>query len=178
MYHVVLLIEQELSALDATQITSLHEGIEEPVVYHVLLPVEDPSGQVESMLGTLAAGDTMSQVTLTPGADLQDLQDLQHEIVEGSRAAATASAAALRAKGREAVCEVTTIDPVEALTAAVKEHGARETIILTRPHVVAEFFHRDWTSRARRKLGVPVLHLLEHETFAEQSGSGEGVSGV
>jgi hypothetical protein len=45
--------------------------------------------------------------------------------------------------------------------------------------VVAELFHVDWASRARRRLGVPVLHLLEHETFAEQSsGAGEGVSGV
>mgnify|MGYP006197143069 CR=1 FL=1 len=63
-----------------------------------------------------------------------------------------------------------------ALVAAV---DAREAIILTRPHVVAEFFHVDWTSRARRKLGVPVLHLIEHENFDEQaSGSGEGVTGV
>ena len=50
--------------------------------------------------------------------------------------------------------------------------------MLTRPHVVAEFFHVDWTSRARRKLGVPVLHLLEHENFDEQAGGGEGVTGV
>jgi hypothetical protein len=175
MYHVVLLIEQELSALDASQITSLHEGIDEQVVYHVLLPVEDPSGQVEATLGNLAASDTLSNIPLTPDVDLEELQ---HEIVEGSRAAAAASAAALKANGREAVSEVTTIDPVDALIAAVKKSGARETIILTRPHVVAGFFHRDWTSRARRHLGVPVLHLLEHETFAEQSGSGEGVTGV
>ena len=45
--------------------------------------------------------------------------------------------------------------------------------------MVAEFFHVDWTSRARRKLGVPVLHLIEHENFDEQaSGSGEGVTGL
>ena len=54
----------------------------------------------------------------------------------------------------------------------------REAIILTRPHVVAEFFHLDWTSRARRKIGVPVLHLLEHESFDEQAGGGEGVTGL
>ena len=44
-----------------------------------------------------------------------------------------------------------------------------EAIVLTRPHVVAEFFHLDWTSQARRKLGVPVLHLLEHQNFDEQA---------
>ena len=69
MYHVVLLIEQELSELDATQITSLHEGIDEQVVYHVLLPVEDPSGQVEATLGNLAASDTLSNIPLTPDVD-------------------------------------------------------------------------------------------------------------
>ena len=42
--------------------------------------------------------------------------------------------------------------------------------------MVAEFFHVDWTSRARRKIGVPVLHLLEHENFDEQAGGGEGIT--
>ena len=61
--------------------------------------------------------------------------------------------------------------------AAWRAVDGREAIILTRPHVVAEFFHVDWTSRARRKIGVPVLHLLEHENFDEQAGGGEGVTG-
>ena len=68
--------------------------------------------------------------------------------------------------------------PVDALARAVEAVDGREAIILTRPHVVAEFFHVDWTSRARRRIGVPVLHLLEHENFDEQAGGGEGVSGV
>ena len=58
----------------------------------------------------------------------------------------------------------------------MQQTQAAEVIILTRPHVVAEFFHVDWTSRARRKIGVPVLHLLEHESFDEQAGGGEGAS--
>jgi hypothetical protein len=36
-------------------------------------------------------------------------------------------------------------------------------VILTRPHIVAELLHVDWTRRARRKLKVPVLHLLAQE---------------
>src|SRR3990170_1691071 len=66
----------------------------------------------------------------------------------------------------------------DALASKVAAVDAREAIILTRPHVVSEFFHLDWTSRARRKIGVPVLHLLERENFDEQAGGGEGVSGV
>ena len=70
-------------------------------------------------------------------------------------------------------------DPIDALAAKVTEVDGREAIILTRPHVVAEFFHVDWTSRHRRKIGVPVLHLLEHENFDEQAeGYGEGIAGL
>ena len=74
--------------------------------------------------------------------------------------------------------DIVTEPPVDALARTVKEVDGREAIILTRPHVVAEFFHVDWTSKARRRLGVPVLHLLEHETFDEQAGGGEGLSGA
>ena len=50
--------------------------------------------------------------------------------------------------------------------------------MLTAPHAVRDFLHVDWTSQARRALGIPCLHLLEHETFDEQAGGGEGVSGI
>ena len=76
--------------------------------------------------------------------------------------------------------EVVSAEPIEALSAKVSEVEAAEAIILTRKHVIAEFFHVDWTSRARRKIGVPILHLLEHENFDEQADhyGGEGVTGL
>ena len=49
------------------------------------------------------------------------------------------------------------------MTKAVAAHGADEVVVFTRPHLVAEFFHVDWTSRARKRLGVPLLHLIEHK---------------
>ena len=36
-YDVVLLVEQPLSAEDAAQVRSLHQDVEDPVRYHVLL---------------------------------------------------------------------------------------------------------------------------------------------
>jgi len=38
----------------------------------------------------------------------------------------------------------------------------------------------DWTSKARRRIGVPILHLLERETFDQQAeGYGEeGITGL
>ena len=47
-YAVVLLVEQALTPADAAQVHSLHEGLDGPVTYHVLLPLEDAAARIES----------------------------------------------------------------------------------------------------------------------------------
>ncbi|HMU35843.1 MAG TPA: hypothetical protein PKA04_03365, partial [Marmoricola sp.] len=84
----------------------------------------------------------------------------------------------IKQQGRDAVGHMVVKDPVDTLVSVVTNNGANEVVILTRPHLVAEFFHLDWTSKARKRLGVPILHLLEHENFDEQAGQGEGITGV
>lgn len=174
-YDVVLLVEQAMSASDAAQVRSLHEEITDEVVYHVLIPLEDAAARIEASLGTLGAGDLMATPALAM-SDI-DIESVRRECQEHSAAELEATLTALRATGARAQGSVTSEPPVDALSGLVTAVDAREAIVLTRPHVVAEFFHVDWTSRARRKLGVPVLHLLEHENFDEQAGGGEGVSG-
>lgn len=175
-YDVVLLIEQELSAADAAQIRSLHEGLDEAVHYHVLLPLEDAAARIESAMGSLAAGEVMSSPAMVM-SDV-DIDAVRRDCEERSQAELDHTIAALQAAGAACSGQVTTEPPIDALAATVAAVDGREAIILTRPHVVAEFFHVDWTSRARRKIGVPVLHLLEHETFDEQAGAGEGITGL
>jgi hypothetical protein len=175
-YDVVLLVEQAMSKQDAEQVRSLHNEIADRVVYHVLMPLEDAAARVEASVGMLGAGDVMSAPALAMTED--ELAAVREECRERSYNDLTRTLAALAAAGATAKGTVTGKPPVDALADKVTEVGAREAIILTRPHVVAEFFHVDWTSRARRKLGVPVLHLLEHETFDEQAGGGEGVTGL
>ena len=176
-YDVVLLVEQALTPADAEQVRSLHSEIEDKVVYHVLLPLEDAAARIEASLGTLGAGDLMAAPALAMN-DV-DIDALRRECEENSSSDLQRTLKAIAAAGGTAHGKVTSEPPVDALAALVTAVDAREAIILTRPHVVAEFFHVDWTSRARRKLGVPVLHLIEHENFDEQaSGSGEGVSGL
>lgn len=175
-YDVVLLVEQALTAQDAVQIRSLHEGVEDPVLYHVLVPVEDSAARIEAGIGTLATGEVIPTPPLI--TDPEAVEELQSELLDEARDAVKTSVAALEAAGGKAVGDSVSVDPIQALATKVTEVDAREAIILTRPHVVSEFFHLDWTSRARRKLGVPVLHLLEHETFDEQAGEGEGISGL
>jgi hypothetical protein len=175
-YPVVLLVEQALSAADAAQVRSLHEGLDQPVTYHVLLPLEDAAARIEASMGSLGAGDVLAAPSMAMN-DV-DLDAVRRDCEEQSRDDLTTTLAALKSAGAAATGEVVDDPPIDALAAAVTRIDAREAIILTRPHVVAEFFHVDWTSKARRKIGVPVLHLLEHENFDEQAGAGEGISGL
>jgi hypothetical protein len=176
-YDVVLLVEQALTSADAAQVLSLHVGIDELVTYHVLLPMEDAAARIEASMGSLAAGEVMA----SPAMAMRevDIEAVRKDCKDRSERDLKATLEALKAAGAvDAHGEVVTQPPIDALAAKVATIDGREAIILTRPHVVAEFFHVDWTSRARRKIGVPVLHLLEHENFDEQAGSGEGVTGL
>src|SRR4051812_26713652 len=63
-YDVVLLIEQVLTQKDAAQVHSLHEGLDQQVTYHVLLPLEDAAARIESAMGSLTAGDMLASPTM------------------------------------------------------------------------------------------------------------------
>lgn len=180
-YDVILLVEQALSAADAAQVRTLHQELDDDptieVVYHVLLPMADAAAAVEASLGVIGGADLIAP-PMTPSPDEIDrIREQYRDEAERDLSATTESLADTGAIVGDGT--IVTDSPVDALIAKVKEVDGREAIILTRPHVVAEFFHVDWTSKARRKLGVPVLHLLEHETIEEQaSGEGEGVTGL
>ncbi|WP_181311602.1 hypothetical protein [Nocardioides campestrisoli] len=174
-YDVVILAEHEVTAVDARQIHSLHDSIADQVVYHLLIPVEDAAGRIEAAMGTLGTGELLSAPVVLSEVDLEAIREESQEEADHEL---HGSLAALAVTGAQAVGQLISDAPVDALEAKVKQVDCREVIILTRPHVVAEFFHVDWSSRARRKLGVPVLHLLEQENFDEQAGGGEGVTGL
>ena len=46
-----------------------------------------------------------------------------------------------------------------ALEGAVAATGADEVHIVTVPHAVEDTLHTDWGTKARERLGVPVLHV-------------------
>ena len=177
-YDVVVLVEEPLSAEDAAQVRSLHQSVEEPVRYHVLMPVEDAAARVESAMGSIAASEVLASPALA--MDGEDLRSVQSELLSAARKECDGCVDKLAHTGADVSGEVVSAEPIEALAAKVAEVGAAEAIILTRPHVLAEFFHVDWTSRARRKLGVPILHLLERENFDEQAEhfGDEGITGL
>jgi hypothetical protein len=175
-YAVVLLVEENLTTDDAARIHSLHEGIEGPVAYHLLLPLDDAAARVQAAMGSMGGPDLVSGPPV-PMPDI-DPAEVVAEVKEQSEQALAASVAALQAAGASATGTLVTGNPIDALAAKVAEVDGREAIILTEEHFVAELLRMDWTSKARRRIKVPVLHLMEQENFNEQAGGGEGVSGL
>ncbi|GAA3686571.1 hypothetical protein GCM10022237_51180 [Nocardioides ginsengisoli] len=164
-YDVILLVEKALTAADAAQVRSLHVELDDDptieVVYHVLLPMADAAAAVEASLGVIGGADLIAPpITPSPG-EIENLREEYRD--QADRDIATTRTVLASTGAHIGSGTIVTEPPVDALIHKVKEVDGREAIILTRPHLVAEFFHVDWTSRARRKLGVPVLHLLEHE---------------
>jgi hypothetical protein len=150
----VLMIEKALTAADVEFVTTLHG--EEPVSFHVLLqPRGDQADRLLRALDDVALGelDEAAREGGTPEGD---------EALGPGRQALDVSLRALRAAGGEADGRLIEAHPLDALKALVAETGADEVIVLTDPHYVEEFFHRDWASRARHKVGVPVLKLFSH----------------
>ena len=162
MYDVALLIERQLEDLDADQIVALHEGLEDTVRYHLLLPVESSTAILTSSMSAIGGG----QIAAMP--DPATVEEVQHEVVRAGQAELDASAALLTARDQQVSTQLTELDPLETLKELVTRTGSSEVIILTESHVVKEFFQMDWTSRAKRVLDVPTLHLLEHVPFDAQ----------
>ncbi len=176
MYNVIVLAEQAMSSGDAAGIASLHEAIEDQRHYQVLIPCESAAVRVETTLSALGASEVLAAPPVLDN-DV-DLTDLQHDIDQHAEADVAASVSALRALGHSADGQFSCEDPIDALDSVVRQQHADEVIVMTQPHVVSEFLHLDWTSKARRRLGVPILHLIEHEPLDAESGAPEGITGM
>ena len=119
-YDVVLLVEQMLTPQDAQQVRSLHDGLDDPVAYHLLLPLDDAAARVEASLGSLSGGELLASPGL-PMADV-DLEAVRADSRDRSRSELTASVAALEAAGATvASSTVVTGSPVEELAAKARE---------------------------------------------------------
>ncbi|WP_197972366.1 MULTISPECIES: indole-3-glycerol phosphate synthase [Streptomyces] len=148
------MIEKALTSADVEFVTTLHG--DEPVTFHVLL---QPRGEQADRL--LRAIDDLAMGAIDEAAREGETPEGEAAKSEGQRAL-DVSLQALRASGSAAEGRLIEDHPLDALKGVVEEVGADEVIVLTDPHYVEEFFHRDWASRARHKVGVPVLKLFSH----------------
>ncbi|MFE0130282.1 indole-3-glycerol phosphate synthase [Streptomyces sp. NPDC059037] len=154
MFTSVLMIEKALTSADVEFVTTLHG--DEPVTFHVLL---QPRGDQADRL--LRAIDDVALGEIDEAAKEGDVPEGQ-DATGPAEQALQVSLTALRAAGCEATGRLIEDHPLDALKELVDDADADEVIVLTDPHYVEEFFHRDWASRARHKVGVPVLKLFSH----------------
>ncbi|PWS47435.1 indole-3-glycerol phosphate synthase [Streptomyces sp. FT05W] len=154
MFTSVLMIEKPLTPEDVEFVTTLHG--EERISFVVLMqPRSDQADVLLRAIDDVAIGELREAVREgdRPEGD---------EAREPAEMALEYSLRELREAGSEAVGQVVEDHPLDKLKTVVDDSGADEVIVLTAPHYVEEFFHRDWASRARHKVGVPVLKLFAH----------------
>lgn len=162
MYEVVVLAERALAEVDARTLADLYRDAPDPIHLHLLLPVDEGPGRVEAVLAALSsARGTRSTVVPPVRPETLATEDDQAAIAQEAEAELVRSLDKLRAVGLDVDGETVPHEPLEALRSVVESRGSNEVVIMTRTHVVADMLRIDWTSQARRELGVPVLHLLE-----------------
>ncbi|MFD4903366.1 indole-3-glycerol phosphate synthase [Streptomyces sp. NPDC056844] len=148
------MIEKPLTPEDVEFVTTLHG--EERISFVVLMqPRSDQADVLLRAIDDVAIGELREAVR-------EGDQPEGKEAREPAEMALEYSLRELREAGSEAVGQVVEDHPLDKLKTVVDDSGADEVIVLTAPHYVEEFFHRDWASRARHKVGVPVLKLFAH----------------
>ena len=151
MYTILLLTETTLAERDARRIAELH-GTED-VTVHLLAPADAEHNRLIEALDEIALGRIGEAFDEDDDATPQQAElDAMHVV--------NASLDLLKGAGLEAQGSVTGSDPVPAAVEAVRADFSDEVIVVTPPHLVEAGLHRDWASRLRDELSLPVLHIV------------------
>ena len=153
---IAVLTEEALGEDDARRIMAVHA--DENPRYHVIVPADTERNLLADVLDHLSLLELKEALEAARGHDDTTPAEAATALAE--------SLAALRSFGADAAGEVAEGDPVAALMRGPGgEPGTWEAVVVTRPHAVADTFHRDWASKARDLLGVPVLHVYAGSSF-------------
>lgn len=159
---IIILTEEPLTSIDVGNITDLY-GPEDDVELVLLVPADTKRNLFVDVIDQLTMLDlpgALREFREQPNADARKLE--AQDIL--SQSLATLGAAGVTASGI-----VAEGDAVASLVAKVTETGARQAVVVTRPHAVADTFRQDWAHQAQRKLGLPVLHLYSDSGFIGDS---------
>ena len=152
MYTIVLLTEGAVLEHDAARLAQLHEG--DDVVVQVVVPVESDHRRVLEAIDEALLGRLREAARDTAGAGEPDPKDARlaalHALAE--------SKVRLQDAGLGTADGEVASDHVAATVAAVKRFHGDEVVVITPPHLVEEALHRDWASKLRSRLDLPVLH--------------------
>lgn len=154
---VIVLTEDALRPGDAEHIVELYST---DVAFEVLVPADTERNVVSELVDSLGLLDLRSAWDAVVGRH----PDAATARTEASEALA-ASIAALRRLGARADGRVVEDDPIPALSRAIGGTGAEEVVVVTRPQMLEDTFHRSWAHRAREEFGIPVLHFYTGTDF-------------
>jgi hypothetical protein len=150
VYKILLLAEETLHSHDVTRVASLHG--DDDVSVHVLVPADAEHNRLIEALDEVALGNLRDALDDDDPSPEQAEQDAMHAV--------NASVDLLTTAGVTAKGSITGSDPVPAAIEAVRLDDPDEVIVVTPPHPVEDGLHRDWASRLRDELELPVLHII------------------
>ncbi|MFI5086174.1 MAG: hypothetical protein ACHP7K_09610 [Actinomycetales bacterium] len=158
---IIILTEEPLGSIDADNIAGTYEAGDD-----VELVVLVPADTKRNLLA-----DVVDQLTLldVPAAVREFRPKGSREVRASAEDALAASLAALAGQSAPVTGRVVSGDAVASLVAEVTSRQARQAVVVTRPHALADTFHQDWASQAQNKLGLPVLHLYSGSGFIGDS---------
>jgi hypothetical protein len=149
---VIVLTEEALKPVDVDKIASLHAGDDEPETYRVLVPADTKRNMLSTFLNHLSLFEMREALDALKPVN-------RDEAHADARTALAQSLAEFEQRGLTVTGEVTADDPMLTLVEEVRRLNAREVVVVTEPHAVEDTFHKDWASKAREVLGLPVLHI-------------------
>jgi len=147
---IMLLSETTLTEHDVHRLAELHG--DEAIDVHLLVPADAEHNRLIETLDEVALGRLRDA--------LDDDEPTPEQAEREAMHAVNASLDALRSAGVTARGSVTGSDPVPAAIEAVRRDSADEVIVVTPPHPIEAGLHRDWASRLRDELELPVLHVV------------------
>ncbi|ABK03056.1 hypothetical protein JOE40_000628 [Arthrobacter sp. PvP102] len=159
---IVILTEEPLGADDRVNIERLVDGGDAPLV--VLVPANTERHLLVDFLENLSLLDVAKA--------FRELTSHAPDPATERAAAAETLAVSLNALagiGGGITGEVVDGGAVQGLVAKVKEVGAGQAVVITRPHAIADTLHTDWANKAQDQLGLPVLHLYAGSGFIGDS---------
>jgi len=147
---IAVLTEDALTDADVAHLTELYAGRD--VRFHVMVPADTEQNLLASLIDHLSLGELREALDAALGREPEPVRAelTAHEQLDASVRACTAA-------GVEADGAVVADDPLPALRTVADQ--VSEIVVVTLPHALEDTFHRDWASRAREELRVPVLHL-------------------
>jgi hypothetical protein len=149
VYTILLLAEEALHQHDVTRIASLHD---DDVSVHVLVPAHAEHNRLIEALDEVALGNLRDALDDDTPSPEQAERDAMHAVNE--------SVALFTAAGVDAKGSITGSNPIPAAIEAVAQYNPDEIIVVTPPHLVTDGLHRDWASRLREEIKLPVLHTI------------------